>query len=712
MKRFQKLFCYLIIALLITMGFPATALAYDEVQAEVSESYVAKAPKEKTLPDQAVIKFKKSTAKEKKNKFISDIAASEVGELDKIDIKVVKLPKGKTLEDVKGLAKKYQEVESVEAEYVSYASYVPNDPMYKTNQPQLGVMKMPAVWDTTKGSSVRVAVLDTGVNAAHPDLVGRVVGGYDFVNSDNNPTDDNGHGTRVAGIIAANGDNTIGIAGMNWNVQILPVKVMGATGSGTTSAMAKGIIYAVDNGAKIINMSIGTQADSVAVRDAINYAASRNVIVVAAAGNNNATVIDYPARYDSVIGVGAYSGSAKASYSNAGTGLTLCSIGSMYSTVMSGAYGTCSGTSFATPAVAGGLSLVKGINPDLTPGEAMDLVIASAVPVGTQTGWTESTGYGKLDFELLMKNAQATSVPVVPVDTTAPKLTLSGLSHYAVEYYAPFNEYKYFLEAGISAIDDVDGDITGKVVIAESIDTTVPGEYKVNYSVKDAAGNEAKAERSVTVNEPPPVAEPEPEIMPEEPPAESTPPEGSGAIELPGEEAPAPEEPAAPVMVATRDTITNTGAMKSGSAKHTVSVNDAGDLDFSLGWDTAKTVFNLKVYDPAGKVVASTNYTAKDSITSTSLHASAAQAGKYTVEVILTSGKGNNNYTLKSTLPEYMKIGEGQTPLDGLPLEVRMDDLEQSLADAKMMLNIAIAIAVAALLMNLIFWIRRRRQTQ
>ncbi|OYQ35755.1 hypothetical protein CHU92_10370 [Flavobacterium cyanobacteriorum] len=161
-------------------------------------------------------------------------------------------------------------------------------------------------WDITQGDpNLIVAFLDTGLKLDHPEFSGRVIPGTDYVNNDADPTDDHGHGTNVTGIAIAKGNNNIGYAGMNWNSKILVCKVLDSNNLGVYSNMINGIYFAVENGAKIINLSAGGNAPSAALETAVNFAFANNVVFVASAGNQNAANIQYPARYANVIAVGS-----------------------------------------------------------------------------------------------------------------------------------------------------------------------------------------------------------------------------------------------------------------------------------------------------------------------------------------------------------------------------------------------------------------------
>ena len=250
---------------------------------------------------------------------------------------------------------------------------LPNDPNISL-QYSLPKMSVPTAWDTARGDGVVIAILDTGADFTHPDLASKFVSrGRDFVNNDNDASDDHGHGTHVSGIAAAATNNGVGIAGVGFNARLLPVKVLASNGGGDTAEIAQAIDWASQqSGVKVINLSLGCQCPSPAyLTDAVSRARSRGVVVIAAAGNSASSFPASPASAPGVIGVGATDQyDQRASYSNFGVNARLAAPGSnIYSTLRGGGYGNMSGTSMASPNAAGVAALVWSACPACSVGD-------------------------------------------------------------------------------------------------------------------------------------------------------------------------------------------------------------------------------------------------------------------------------------------------------------------------------------------------------
>ncbi|BEL09913.1 hypothetical protein Q0Z83_081040 [Actinoplanes sichuanensis] len=353
--------------------------------------------------------------------------------LGEIRAKAIEVP-GARAAAVTAALKADPNVEYVQVDpQVEKADVTPNDPWITQNrQPELAQMNVPAAWDTTTGSAVTVAVVDTGVNAVG-DLAGKVLPGYDFHNGDAYPSDDEGHGTMVSSLIAATPNNGKGMAGVCAQCKILPVKVLSATGVGYHSNIAKGIIWAAQNNAKIINMSLGGYSTSAVLQDAVAYANGKGALVVAAAGNENTSQKSYPAAYADVLAVGATDtrstgGRARAEFSNYGSWVDVAAPGITAAMKSNGTYCyddpiSCwvywtdpvtgrlmddyevQGTSFSAPLVSGVAALVASAHPNYSGGGLRYAITNSGRRDNT---WTQ---FGSVDAVRAINTGSDTKAP-------------------------------------------------------------------------------------------------------------------------------------------------------------------------------------------------------------------------------------------------------------------------------------------------------------
>jgi subtilisin family serine protease len=308
----------------------------------------------------------------------------------------------------------------------------PNDPLF-TVQTDLAPIGVASAWTRTTGaSSVVVAVLDTGIDAANAEFAGRLVPGYNALTGladspgDFGPTDDDaGHGTHVSGTIAAAADNGTGVAGIAPNVSIMPVKVLDANGEGDFAAMRDGLTWAIAHGARIVTMSLGgaLTADGIAyLQGTFDSAHAAGAIVVAAAGNDGAAINQYPCNFRHVICVGSTTndGSAVSSFSNRTDGLALVAPGERIpSTLPGGGYGYGTGTSMATPHVTAAAALLRSLRPSLTPDETFTALTQTARPL-TSGGHNPESGYGLVQVAAAVDAVMGAGAIPTPVASPAP----------------------------------------------------------------------------------------------------------------------------------------------------------------------------------------------------------------------------------------------------------------------------------------------------
>lgn len=420
---------------------------------------VRRPPAERYVPDEIIVKFKPGVPQEK----ISETYQKEQITQEKYrspfaDFRVLKIPTGKTVEEMVYRFQKNPLVDYAEPNSIASAFMVPNDPYYQyqwhLDNPAYGGIQMEEAWNITSGNSTIVAaIVDTGIAYENygtkykiaPDLTStnfwvnsdEIAGngidddsngyiddrnGWDFINSDAHPNDDNSHGTHVAGTVAQSTNNNTGVAGIAFNTSLMPVKVLDKNGSGTAQTLADGVYYAANNGAKIINMSLGWPPGydpGTTVHNAITYAYNQEVTLVAATGNDNASTISYPAKYSEVIAVGATRyDENRAPYSNYGEGIDVVAPGGDTAIDQNGdgnadgvlqntfnptsknpsdfGYYFFQGTSMATPHVVGVAALILAQNPSFTPDQVRQRLQTTAEDKGA-AGWDQYYGWGIVD---------------------------------------------------------------------------------------------------------------------------------------------------------------------------------------------------------------------------------------------------------------------------------------------------------------------------
>ncbi len=471
------------------------------------------------------------------------------------DFAVIDVPDGAKPDELRAGLARLPDVLEIGFDAIAYIAgthITPNDPYFNTHQYSLGNTgvqppydpgtagadsEMEAAWAFTTGdSSVIIGIIDTGVDIGHPDLSEKIwtnpledddlvdsdgngyvddFYGYDFANNDNLPLDDHQHGTHLAGIAGAVGNNGIGIAGMNWHCKIMAVKVLDMNGSGTFTAIAQGVKYAVDMGADIINLSLGGPSDQMSLKTAIDYAIAAGVIVCAATGNDNSGDFFYPAAYDSVMAVGATDSRDRRAIgdlcpfdvagSNFGPWIDVCAAGDVvWSTfpLAFGNYGAYCLTSMAAPHVAGLASLVLALRPGMSADSVAHYVRRGAEDeVGHQfedtPGFDIYHGWGRINGRITLQALVVVFPPILEVPGAQEVVELDTLTF---------------------AVSAVDSNLTDPVVaVSTSLPytfthlgggewqfvctpgTTDAGLHSVEFVVTDADGNSDSAIVAVTI---------------------------------------------------------------------------------------------------------------------------------------------------------------------------------------------------------------------
>ena len=328
-----------------------------------------------------IVTFQPGTTSAHANRVVEAAGGRVVSTIPQLGARVVELPAVAASRARASWAADAR-VAGVEEDGLVQVDWTPSDPLwgYQWEQRQI---RMPRSWSITRGTRTTViAVVDTGVQPDHPDLEGRLVQGRDVLNRDRRPADDNGHGTAVAGVVAASASNGIGVSGGCPRCRVMPIKALDANGSGYWSVAARGIVWAADHGADVINLSFGGPTGGSTLYNAIAYAKSKGAVVVASAGNNNSTNLFYPAAFDNVISAAASTSlDLRYSWSNySASWVTLAAPGCTYSTSLRSSYHSFCGTSAAAPVLSSVVALVRARRPSWSNGRVESLLVESTVP--------------------------------------------------------------------------------------------------------------------------------------------------------------------------------------------------------------------------------------------------------------------------------------------------------------------------------------------
>ncbi len=393
----------------------------------------------------------------------------------------------------------------VERDGIAFAEGVPND-AYFTSQWHLATIQAPSAWDFSVGSSAQpIAIVDSGIDAAHPDLAPRIMAGWNFLSGNTDTHDQTGHGSAVAGTAAAATNNLTGVAGVTWANPIMPLVVVDSTGYASYSNIASAITYAADHGARIINISIAGSSASSALQSAVNYAWNKGSVVFAAAGNSGNSTLNYPAACDNVVAVSATEVTETlASFSNYGSWIDLSAPGNnILTTTNGGGYGSWWGTSFASPIAAGVGALALAARPSLSASALVSLLESNADDLGV-TGFDPSFGWGRVNAYRAVSAALAAPVyppPSVVISAPTAGSTVSGtvtVSGSAID------------SLGISSVklysDGVLVSSTTSASFAFGWNAgTVAGTHTLSVVAQNPAGNTGTASVTVNVTVPAPV---------------------------------------------------------------------------------------------------------------------------------------------------------------------------------------------------------------
>lgn len=461
------------------------------------------------VPGQILVKPKPGLSDAAWKGLLAAQGANEHSAIHQIDVHIVQVPPG-NVDALLGALKHNPNIEFAEPDLLLPPETTPNDTYYSLEW-HLPKISAPAAWDVTTGSSnIIVAVLDSGVDATHPDLAPVLVPGWNIFDNNSDTSDVTGHGTGVAGNVGAVGNNAAGIAAVTWGCRIMPLRVADTNGYATSSMLASALAYAADHGARVANISFQATG-SASLSSAGQYFQSHGGVVTVSAGNDGLFNASPDDPY--LITVSATdSTDAVASFSSTGNIVDLSAPGvNIVTTVRGGSYGYATGTSASAPLVAGVAALVLSVNPALTGAQVQDILKQSADDLGP-AGWDPGFGWGRLNAARAVQMAGAgpvadTTPPLVSVSSPGPGTTVSNLV--SIDISATDN-------VGVSAIVCM---MNGVAVATNSAapamfswDTTkyANGNYLLQGCAYDAAGNSStSASITVAVNNPPPPPPPD-----------------------------------------------------------------------------------------------------------------------------------------------------------------------------------------------------------
>ncbi|WP_134703711.1 S8 family serine peptidase [Ammoniphilus sp. YIM 78166] len=432
-----------------------------------------------------LVKFKDSTPVEEINQLLSEYKYKVIGNKDN---RIFRL----TIDNVDNFKQlKGEMVEWIETDEERKVNILPNDP-YLSSQWAVNALSLPKAWDITTGSNnVTVAVIDSGINRYHPDFqYTRIANGWDLIFDEPVDWDSRGHGTSVTGVIAASTNNSLGISGVNWNVTIVPFRVVYSSGAIYTSDVVQAIYYAADVGCKIINLSLGGSTYSNSENSAIQYAISKGSIVVASAGNDGNSTLKYPASYPNVVSVASINRyNNRSSFSNFNSYVDVSAPGESILTTSKDYYYNpyvfVDGTSFSAPYVSGIAALVAAKVPNITPEKFYNALTATSTDLGSP-GRDNYYGYGLVNAEKLLTYFIKPSTPVGFYISSLGdrRAVLNWMPNSESNLVGYQLEYKTATSTAWSIIS------VGKTITSYSIANLVNGTpYQFRIKAKDTAGN-------------------------------------------------------------------------------------------------------------------------------------------------------------------------------------------------------------------------------
>ena len=498
MKTGLTLLC---VVLLLVLTFP-----FDKARAQKDRrlhSTPVTREDEMFVPGRVLVKFRSNVGLDHARQIIAALGVREDGVLPATGVLMLNLPEQADEAGFANALASRPDVEFAELDrIVRPAQITPNDPWFGSWEWYLTKIGAPAAWSTTTGDrSIIIAILDTGVDGTHPDLQAKMAPGWNIYSNNSDTSDVFGHGTVVAGTAAAASNNSQGVASIAWNCPIMPIRISAVDGTAAYSAMANGLIWAADHGARVANISYMASQSST-VSSAASYFQSKGGVVTASSGNEASfqTSADNPY----ILTVGATDANdVLTAWSNPGNNVDLTAPGTVFSTFQGGTYNSASGTSVSSPIVAGAAALVLSVNPLLSGSQVQNILKQSADDLGP-AGWDSSYGWGRVNVGRAVSLASGASAP--SPDLTPP----------AVGFNSPANGASVTgnVAISVSATDNTSVSSVTLTVdgVAAATDTVSPytftwntnavlnGSHTLAATALDAAGNSSMSSISVIVN--------------------------------------------------------------------------------------------------------------------------------------------------------------------------------------------------------------------
>jgi len=483
-----------VLVCLATAGFTARQAKAEKQKVNRPE------PIDQFVPGRVLVKFRSDILPDHARQIIAALGARDAGEIANIGVHVLDLPYQASETAFVQAFEARPEVEFAELDQIlTVQQLIPNDPLYFSDWSwSLPKVAAPDAWSTTTGSSnVTIAILDTGVDGTHEDLISQMVPGWNIYNNNSDTHDVHGHGTAVAGTAAASGNNGVGVASVCWGCRIMPVRISDNYGLATYSDIASGLVWAADHGARVANISYNV-TDSSTVSRSASYFQKKGGVVTVASGNDG--TFDNTQDNPYMLTVGATDSADNLySWSNTGNNVDLVAPGFVYSTMVGGGYTVGQGTSVAAPIVAGAAGLLFSLDPSLTPAQVQDILRQTADDLGTP-GWDPSYGYGRVNLARAVNGLAIakTTDSTPPSDTiTAPTSGQSVSNTVSVLVNATDN-------VGVVKVElYVDGVLYGTSATAPftikwSTRKVATGAHTLQSKAYDAAGN-VGASSTITV---------------------------------------------------------------------------------------------------------------------------------------------------------------------------------------------------------------------